>query len=353
MFQGSSATPARWGSVLLLATVTLTSCLLSMLTAAVAADLPPVVATVNGQPISAEELTGALHGELTRLEVQRYQLMKDKLDAFISERILSLEAAKRGVSVQQLIQDEVVAKIPAVTPEQVQAFYEANKNRIQQPLEKVADQIAVYMQRQEQEKRGQELVKELRPNYAVAIALQPPKIEVATDGKPSLGADNAPVTIVEFSDFQCPFCRQVQPTLKRLMTDYAGKVRLVFRDYPLRSIHPQAQKAAEAAQCAAEQQKFWPYHDKLFTATSLQVDDLKKYAHELELNDEQFAACLDTSKYANGINADVQAGQNAGVNGTPGFIINGYPLSGAVSYEQFKEIVDAALEQAQSAQRTN
>jgi len=353
MFQGSSATPARWGSVLLLATVTLTSCLLSMLTAAVAADLPPVVATVNGQPISAEELTGALHGELTRLEVQRYQLMKDKLDAFISERILSLEAAKRGVSVQQLIQDEVVAKIPAVTPEQVQAFYEANKNRIQQPLEKVADQIAVYMQRQEQEKRGQELVKELRPNYAVTVALHPPKIEVATDGKPSLGVDNAPVTIVEFSDFQCPFCRQVQPTLKRLMTDYAGKVRLVFRDFPLRSIHPQAQKAAEAAQCAAEQQKFWSYHDKLFAATSLQVADLKKYAHELDLNEEQFTSCLDSNKYAGGIDADMQAGQNAGVNATPTFFVNGYPLSGAASYEHFKEVVDAALEQAQSAQRTN
>src|SRR5215471_15935423 len=98
MFQGSLATPARWGSVLLLATVTLTSYMLSMSTAAVAADLPPVVATVEGQAISADELTGALHGELTRLEIQRFQLLKDKLDAVISERIVSLEAAKRGVS---------------------------------------------------------------------------------------------------------------------------------------------------------------------------------------------------------------------------------------------------------------
>jgi len=324
-----------------------------MPTAAVAADIPPVVATVQGQTISAEELTGALKGELTRLEIQRYQVMKDKLDALIAERIVSLEATKRGVSVQQLLQDEVAAKIPAVTPEQVQAFYEANKSRIQQPLDKIADQIGAYLQRQEQEKRGQELVKELRPNYAVTVALHPPKIEVATDGKPSLGADNAPVTIVEFSDFQCPFCRQVQPTLKRLMEDYAGKVKLVFRDFPLRSIHPQAQKAAEAAQCAAEQQKFWSYHDKLFAATSLQIADLKKYAHEVELNEEQFTSCLDSNKYAGGIDADMQAGQNAGVNATPTFFVNGYPLSGAASYEHFKEVVDAALEQAQSAQRTN
>src|SRR5262249_35941835 len=172
-------------------------------------------------------------------------------------------------------------------------------------------------------------------------------------GEPSLGPTNAPVTIVEFSDFQCPYCRQAQDTLKRLMAAYEGKVKLVFRDFPLRSIHPQAQKAAEAAQCAAEQQQFWPYHDKLFSAASLQVDDLKKYAHELALHEEQFAACLDSSKYAGRINGEVLAGQNAGVSGTPGFFINGYPLSGAVPYEQFKEIVDAALEQAQSAQRTN
>jgi len=128
---------------------------------------------------------------------------------------------------------------------------------------------------------------------------------------------------------------------------------VVFRDFPLRNIHPQAQKAAEAAQCAAEQKKFWPYHDKLFTAASLQIDDLKKYAHELELNVEQFAACLDSNKYVGGIDADMQAGQNAGVNATPTFFVNGYPLSGAASYERFKEVVDAALEQAQSAQRTN
>ena len=353
MFQRVSATRAQWGSVLFLATVTLTSCLISIPTVAVADEIPSVVATVQGQSISAEELTSALHGELMRLEIQRYQVLKEKLDELIAERILSLEAAQRGVAVPQLIQDEIVAKAPVVTPEQVQAFYEANKNRIRQPLEKMAEQITGYLQQQEQEQRRQAFLKEIRPHYPVTVALRAPKIEVATDGKPALGTDGAPVTIVEFSDFQCPYCRQVQPTVKRLMAEYEGKVKLVFRDFPLRNIHPQAQKAAEAAQCAAEQKKFWPYHDKLFTAASLQIDDLKKYAHELELNVEQFAACLDSNKYVGGIDADMQAGQNAGVNATPTFFVNGYPLSGAASYERFKEVVDAALEQAQSAQRTN
>jgi protein-disulfide isomerase len=255
--------------------------------------------------------------------------------------------------VQQFVQDEIVAKIPAVTPQQVQAFYEANKSRIKQPLEKISEQITSYLQQQGQEQRRQALLKELQPRYPVTVALRAPKIEVATDGKPSLGPDNAPVTIVEFSDFQCPYCRQTQGALKQLMAAYEGKVKLVFRDFPLRNIHPQAQKAAEAAQCAAEQQKFWPYHDKLFAASSLQMDELKKFAQELGLNLEQFTACLDSSKYAGGIDADMRAGQNVGVNATPTFFVNGYLLSGAASYERFKELVDAALEQAQSAQRTN
>jgi protein-disulfide isomerase len=137
------------------------------------------------------------------------------------------------------------------------------------------------------------------------------------------------------------------------MAEYEGKLKLVFRDFPLRNIHPQAQKAAEAAQCAADQQKFWPYHDRLFAVTNLQIDDLKKYAQELELNMEQFTSCLDSNKYANEVAEDLQAGQKAGVSATPTFFVNGFPLSGAASYERFKEVIDAALEQIQSTQRTN
>ena len=351
MFQRLSATCAQWSRMLAIGTLIGLMTLTPM--RVTAEDLPAVVATVQGQPIASEDLTNALRGELLRLEIQRYQTLREKLDDLIANKIFSLEAAQRGVSVQQFVHDEISAKIQAVTPEQAQAFYEANKNRIKQPLEKVSEQITSYLQQQAQERRRQALLKELQPRYPVTVALRAPTVEVATEGEPSLGPTNAPVTIVEFSDFQCPYCRQAQDTLKRLMAAYEGKIKLVFRDFPLRSIHPQAQKAAEAAQCAAEQQKFWPYHDKLFASTNLQMDELKKFAQELELNMEQFTSCLDSNKYAAGIEADMQAGQQAGVNATPAFFVNGYPLSGAASYERFKELVDAALEQAQSVQRTN
>jgi len=141
-----------------------------------------VVATVQGQPIASEDLTNALRGELLRLEIQRYQTLREKLDDLIANKIFSLEAAQRGVSVQQFVHDEISAKIQTVTPEQVQAFYEANKNRIKQPLEKVSEQITSYLQQQAQERRRQALLKELQPRYPVTVALRAPTVEVATEG---------------------------------------------------------------------------------------------------------------------------------------------------------------------------
>ena len=138
---------------------------------------PAVVATVQGQPIAAEDLTNALRGELLRLQIQRYQTLREKLDDLIAHKIFSLEAAQRGVSVQQFVHDEISAKIQTVTPEQVQAFYEANKNRIKQPLEKVSEQITSYLQQQAQEQRRQALLKELRSRYPVTVALRAPTVE--------------------------------------------------------------------------------------------------------------------------------------------------------------------------------
>lgn len=334
----------RWFALLLFS-----SLLYAALVPARAAELPEVVATVQDQTISAEELTSALRSELLRLEIERYQVMKRKLDELIADRLMQLEATKRGVSVQQLKQDAIAAKTTPVTSEQVKAFYEANKNRIHQPLERIAPRIKAYLQRRAQQDQREAFIRELRERYPVTIALRPPRVDVDADNAPVKGPADAPVTIIEFSDFQCPYCRRVHPTLKRLMHEYQGRVKLVYRNFPLRNIHPQAQKAAEAAQCAAEQDRFWPYHDKLFSTSRLQVDDLKKYAQELGLNTEQFNTCLDTDKYASKIEQDLQAGAKAGVNATPSFFVNGQPVSGAIPYDDFKELIDTALQQSQQA----
>ena len=352
MFQRVLATRAQWGSVLLLATVTLTSCLISIPTVALADEIPSVVATVQGQSISAEELTSALHGELMRLEIQRYQVLKDKLDELIAERIVSLEAAKRGVPVQQFIQDEIVAKVPAVTPEQVKAFYEANKNRIQQPLEKVTERLTAYLQQQEQEQRRQALLKELRPHYPVTVALQAPKIEVATDGKPALGTAGAPVTIVEFTDFQCPTCAAMQPILDEVLKSYGSKVRLVVRDYPWPR-HANALKAAEAANAANAQGKFFEYTALLFKRQdALDVPSLKKYASEIGLNRARFDAELDSGKYAAEIRHDRNDAEIYGIDGTPAIFVNGVALR-EMSVEALRALIDRGLAAANSTPKVS
>lgn len=315
-------------------------------------ELPDIVATVQGKPISAQELLTAAREELLPLERQRYEVLEKQLNELIARRLLELEAEQRSVTVEALVQKEIAEKSPEITPEQVKQFYEANKNRMGgHGFEQIEGRLVAYLQQQVQSKRQEEFLSELAKRYPVAVAMLPPLADVSADDDPVLGAKEATITVIEFSDFQCPYCRQVQPTVKRLLEEYQGKVKLVFRDFPLRNIHPQAQKAAEAAQCAADQQQFWPYHDKLFASSKLNNDDLKQYAQEVGLNIEKFNACLESGTHATEVEKDLQDGQKAGVRATPTFFINGRQLSGAASYERFKALIEAALQR--EAQRTN
>jgi protein-disulfide isomerase len=170
------------------------------------------------------------------------------------------------------------------------------------------------------------------------------RVVVAASG-PARGPDTAPVTIVEFSDFQCPFCGREAPVVERLMKEYDGKVKLVFRHFPL-DFHPNAQKAAEAGACAADQgtDKFWKLHDKMFgNQQKLAVEDLKSYAKEVGLDTAKFEKCLDSGEKRALVQADEKAGAEAGVNGTPAFFVNGIFINGAVPYETMKETVDREL----------
>jgi protein-disulfide isomerase len=164
------------------------------------------------------------------------------------------------------------------------------------------------------------------------------------EGFPAKGPAEAAVTIVEFSDFQCPYCSRVLPTLDRIQQSYGDKVRLVFRQFPLRSIHPQAQKAAEASLCAHDQQKFWEMHDAMFgDAKQLGIDQLKAKAASLGLDTEAFNECLDSSRHAEQVQGDVVAGSQAGVTGTPAMFVNGRFLSGAQPYEAIAKLIDEEL----------
>ena len=187
-----------------------------------------------------------------------------------------------------------------------------------------------------------------QPTAAAQPTATPPIVveNVSVDDDPSWGPADAPVTIVEFSDFQCPYCaRFVTQTLPQIKQTYEGKVRFVFRDFPLSQIHENAEKASEAAECANEQGKFWEYHDKLFSSQSaLDVASLKSYASQLGLDTATFDQCLDSSKYAQEVQKDLQDGTSYGVDGTPAFFVNGLLVVGAQPFASFQEVIDAALQ---------
>ncbi len=177
---------------------------------------------------------------------------------------------------------------------------------------------------------------------------QPRIVNVSVDDDPYIGPEDAPVTIIEFSDFQCPFCKRFRDqTLDSLLAAYQGKIRFVYRDFPISRIHPYAMKAAEAANCAGDQGKYWEYHDILFQNQSEWSREGAKmfpvYAEKLGLDLEEFKTCLDTGKYTEEVKKDVADGKAAGVGGTPTFFINGRVLSGAQPLSAFQRIIDSIL----------
>lgn len=308
------------------------------------------LAEVDGAAITSEEVEKSLAGQLSKLEEQIYNLKRQKLDALINEKLLEKEAAKRKLTVPQLIDAEVTAKVGLVTEQEIEKFYQDNKAQIKTDDPELRNKIRAHLQNQKLATKREEFVKSLRSQAKIVDNLKPPaaaRVEVSVEGAPFRGAANSPVTIVEFSDFECPFCKRAHPTLMQLLEKYAGKVKLVYRDFPLESIHPQARRAAEAARCANDQGKFWDYYDTLFTESpKLAPDDLKRYAAQAGIDVKKFDDCLSGGVHKTALQKDIDEGTRLGVSGTPAFFINGRPLTGAQPLEAFARIIDDELARA-------
>jgi protein-disulfide isomerase len=302
-----------------------------------------VVAEVNGQPITQEELEVSAAAQLRQLDQQRQTILEQALDRLVDQKLVELEASKRGSSTDDLMNAEVQSKIGTISDADVDSWYEQNKARINRPKEQVAAQIRQLLQQQRGSEVYNTFIKGLKDKYKVRVLLEPIRTEVATAGEPANGPDTAPVTIVEFSDFQCPFCGRLAPTIDEVKKNYGDKVRVVFRQFPL-PMHPNASKAAEASLCAFEQGKFWQMHDAMFKdQQKLSVPELKATAATLGLDADKFNSCLDSGKYASKVQEDIDAGRKVGVSGTPAMFVNGRFINGAVPYEQVSSVIDDEL----------
>src|SRR5919106_2484134 len=271
-----------------------------------AADEP--LAQVDGVTITAEDVEKPLASQLSKLEEQIYNLKRQRVDALINEKLLAKEAAKRNLSVPALLDAEVTSKVGLVTEQEIEKFYQDNKAQLKGEESGVREQIRAHLQNQKLVTKREEFLKSLRSQAKIVVNLKPPpvlRVEVSVDGAPFKGPAKAPVTIVEFSDFHCPFCRRVLPTLTQLESKYGDKIKLVFRDFPIESLHPGATKAHEAARCANDQGKFWAYHDKLFAnPPKSSPETFKDLAKDVGLDVDAFEACLSSGKHQAAIKED-------------------------------------------------
>jgi glutaredoxin len=300
------------------------------------------VARISGQTITAGELDESTKKELAQLDSQyqeqRYQLRRQALENMLRKRAFEAKAKQKNLTTEELFNKEIVDKIPDPSDAEVKALYDTAKAGGQQlpPFAEVKGDIVKFIKSKKAQGAISDYWDGLKKEMGIEVLLpayEPPKVTVDATG-PSKGPDAAPVTIVEFSDFECPYCVRAEPTVKQLLEAYPGKIRLVYRDFPL-PMHTHAPKAAEAAHCAADQGKYWEMHEKLFAnSQKLAVADLKGYA---------FDKCLDSGEKAALVEKNKKAGEEAGVSGTPAFFINGRSISGAQPLDAFKAIVDQEL----------
>jgi protein-disulfide isomerase len=314
-----------------------------------AADDPnATVATVGDHKISEKDLDAKVKPQLEQMramlekrvdqliEDKKFDLRRQTLESMTDDYLIQQAAQKDKLSVDEYIKKESNGK-DGVTDAAAKKFYDDNKgNGGAPPYDQIKPKILDMLNRQA-------LLERLRKDEPVKILLEPQRVVVNSSGHPALGPKDAPVTIVEFTDLQCPFCGKTESTLKELRTKYGDKIRLVHMDYPL-PFHAHALDAAKAAHCANEQGKFWPYRDALFANQSkLAPADLKATAQSLGMNGAKFDACFASNKYDSQIKADQAAGEKVGVDGTPAFFIDGRPLTGAQPTPKFEEIIDDEL----------
>ena len=303
-----------------------------------------VVATVAGQPLKAESLLERLKPVIYRMKLEAYELTKQRAEQLVDDMLLLEEAKRRQIGPEEIIRSEISDKVRTPTEEEVAKFYSDNKARIAGDLNSVRNQVAIYLQNESRRRLEKDLSARLRKNANIRwLITEPaqPVQNISVDDDPARGDANAPVTVIEFTDFQCPACAAMHPVLEDVLKSYGNKVRFVVRDFPLNQ-HEHARKAAEAANAANAQGKFFEYITLLFkNQKALDIPSLKKYASELGLDRARFDAALDRSVYAAEVKKDVTDGEMYGIGSTPTIFVNGVQLR-TLSAEGLREAIDRA-----------
>jgi len=313
-------------------------------------------AVVNGETITEDQVMKAAAADLKELEAKKAQspatydrdklvILHNALDDIIEDKLIAAAAARDKITKEQIIFAEIDSNVATPSAEEVEEFYQANKSRIAAPHDQALPLVKQYMIDQQRNQYRNALDYALKKQFPVKVLLDPVRTDIATAGYPSHGPANAPLTIVEFADFECPYCGGLYKTLKVVEQSYPEKIRFVYRHFPLTTMHPHAQKAAEASLCANDQNRFWEFYDSMFSnQEKLSVDDLKKRAVDMKMDTAAFNTCLDSGAKAVAITKDVEEGRAAGVSGTPAMFINGRFMGGNQPFADIRELIEDELQ---------
>jgi protein-disulfide isomerase len=295
-----------------------------------------VVAEIAGRKITRAELEEKEAGKLLQAKYKYYLAERDALEQFIDDQLLEMQAKKEGVTLDELFKRHISSTVSEPTEDQLRFYYEGVQT--DESYESARPHIIDTVHQLRMKKARDAYIADLRGQYGVVVELSQPSAHVEVGNAPRLGSETAPVQIIEFADYECPYCQKVNEDLARLRGQFRNQLSLVYKDFPLPS-HPLAARAAEAARCAGVQGKFWEYHDALFETKRLQLSDLKNQARALKLDTARFNECLESGEQTASVKKDVQEGQRLGLAGTPSFFINGHFMSGAIGYVKLRETV--------------
>ena len=311
--------------------------------------VPDTLASIGGQPITMKDVRDRLGPSLDRLDIQyqqaRSRMLDSALQSVLAERVLDMAAKKEGKSIQEMLAAELGSSLEP-TGVEVAAWYQDNQLRVGgRSLDQIRPQIVDFLRQQRLHEAAGKLQQRLNDELSVKVLYEPYRLTFNNTGAPTLGSPDAAVTLVEFSDFQCPYCKGFAPTLHQVAKEFGDKVLIVYRQYPIASLHPNAQKAAEASLCANEQGKFWELHDLMFSEQDrLDVANLKEKARRLGMNQKTFDNCLDSGRYVEQIERDQLEGTKIGFAGTPSVFVNGMEVKGgAVPFEVVRAAIQREL----------
>jgi protein-disulfide isomerase len=313
------------------------------------ADIPAVLATIGNDKITMADVRTRVGDELDQNEARyqraRHALIESALQQILQDRVLRTEAKKQNTTVLKLLTAEAGGSLEPSEVE-IAAWFKENRTRTGgRTLDQIQGEIGDYLRDQRRKDAAERLQTRLNAEQKVTVNLEPYRVQIDNEGAPAIGPADAPVTLVEFSDFECPFCGRFFPTLKRLEEKFGDSLRIVYRHYPIAKLHPNAMKAAEASLCAHDEGKFWDLHDLMFQEQKrLAVKDLKVKASRAGLDQKKFDTCLDSGRHAARVQKDFDEASSLGVTGTPALFLNGIPIEGgAVSYEVAVKAIEKEL----------